>query len=576
MSAVLPLKDSSQPVIELSSGTDAQHPVVYTTFNIRQRRLLTFLLGLTTITSPLTATIYLPLLPLLAQRLRTSAQAINLTITIYIVFQGLSPAIFATLSDSLGRRIVYLITLTLYTLSNLGLALARNNYAALLILRAVQSLGASAAFAISYGVVADVCVPAERGSMVGPISMALNLGTCVGPIVGGLVAYKSGNYGWIFWFLVVVGVVLLGAVAGFLPETARAVVGNGSLKARRWWERTWATPLQVRATGLWHAIKGSKSTEQPSQSDITREGKESRMGENTVLTNKKLKILNPLQCVKIFFLKDAAPILLVHGLNYMIDYSVQTSIPSAFKDVYHFNELEIGLSYLPRGVGIIIGGYTNGRLMDWNYKITAKQTDHAIDRVHGDDIDQFAIERARTRGSYYLLSMMTCSVIGYGWTLNQRGHMGIALFLHFVQGFLGALIYTFSNTLLVDILPETPSTAAAAASIIRCALAALGTATVQPLISALGRGWYFTMLGALTGGVSLIAVWMIRTWGMQWRASRVVKRPSHALGDDSEKNQVKNGVAAPRINEEIQSTDASSSLIRDAGHELGRSPQHRD
>lgn len=34
--------------------------------------------------------------------------------------------------------------------------------------------------------------------MVGPINMALNFGTCVGPIVGGLVAYKSGHYEWIF------------------------------------------------------------------------------------------------------------------------------------------------------------------------------------------------------------------------------------------------------------------------------------------------------------------------------------------------------------------------------------------
>ena len=72
--------------------------------------------------------------------------------------------------------------------------------------------------------------------------------------------------------------------------------------------------------------------------------------------------------------------------------------------------------------------------------------------------------------------------------------MGIALFFQFVQGFLGALIYTLSDTLLVDILPETLGTGVAAASNIQCALAALGTGTVQPLISALGRGWYFTML----------------------------------------------------------------------------------
>ena len=40
--------------------------------------------------------------------------------------------------------------------------------------------------------------------------------------------------------------------------------------------------------------------------------------------------------------------------------------------------------------------------------------------------------------------------------------------------------------------------------------------------------------------------------------------------------KLKNGVAAPRINKEIQLTDALSSVIRDAGHELGRGPQHGD
>ena len=115
---------------------------------------------------------------------------------------------------------------------------------------------------------------------------------------------------------------------------------------------------------------------------------------------------------------------------------------------------------------------------------------------------------------------MTCTVVGYGWALNQHSHMSVPLILQFVQGLFGASVYTFSNTLLVDIHPETPSSAAATASIVRCALAALATATVQPLINELGRGWYFTLLGTLTGGFSLVAVWTIRTWGLQWRASR--------------------------------------------------------
>jgi len=150
-------------------------PVLYTTYSSGQKRLITALLGLTTLASPLTATIYFPLLPLLQKHFRTSAQAINLTMTIYLVVQALSPTIFASLSDSLGRRLIYLTTFTLYALANLGLALNKNSYAALLVLRVLQSIGASSVVSIAYGVVADVCVPAERGRMLGPVMAATNL-----------------------------------------------------------------------------------------------------------------------------------------------------------------------------------------------------------------------------------------------------------------------------------------------------------------------------------------------------------------------------------------------------------------
>ncbi|KAE8307549.1 major facilitator superfamily domain-containing protein [Aspergillus transmontanensis] len=106
--------------------------------------------------SPVTATVYLPLLPTLRSQFSISSQAVNMTLTIYIMVQALSPAIFGPLSDLKGRRPVYL-TLTIYALANLGMALNKHNYAVLLLLRALQSLGASTAFVISYGIVANMC-----------------------------------------------------------------------------------------------------------------------------------------------------------------------------------------------------------------------------------------------------------------------------------------------------------------------------------------------------------------------------------------------------------------------------------
>ena len=110
-----------------------------------------------------------------------SFKSINLTITIYVIYQAISPLLFATASDSFGRRPIYLVTYTVYTVASLGLALNKRSYAALLILRALQSLGASTVLAIAFGVVVDACPPAEKGAMLGPTQGAANLAVCLGP-----------------------------------------------------------------------------------------------------------------------------------------------------------------------------------------------------------------------------------------------------------------------------------------------------------------------------------------------------------------------------------------------------------
>lgn len=52
--------------------------------------------------------------------------------------------------------------------------------------------------AVAYGVVADMCVPAERGKMLGPLMGAANLPVCIGPVIGGWVALGSGSYEGVF------------------------------------------------------------------------------------------------------------------------------------------------------------------------------------------------------------------------------------------------------------------------------------------------------------------------------------------------------------------------------------------
>ncbi|KAH0844118.1 hypothetical protein AYO21_02127 [Fonsecaea monophora] len=478
------VEDGSKPVVETA-------PVTYTVFGPNQKRLLIALLGFATITSPLTATIYFPLLPLLREHFHTTTQAINLTLTIYVIFQAISPAVIGPLSDNMGRRPAYLFTLSLYTAANLGLALNRNHYGVLLGLRAIQSLGASTAYAISFGVVADVCVPSERGRMLGPVSMALNLGACIGPVVGGWVSYSSGSFEWIFWALVIVGGLLLFFVGTFLPETARSLVGNGAQRASLpLWEWTWLRMIQ-RLTPI-DLLRRSAKRGRESSRGRPDEDPGSPSYPKSV---SRLRMSNPLTCLRIIFHLDTFFVLWMHGSFYTVDYSLVAAIPDIYKQIYRFNELQIGLTYLPRAVGIIVGGYFIGRVMDFNYKATARQINWSIDSVSGDELREFPIERARARGSGWLLLVSTAGLVGYGWAVHYHVHVSVLLILQFMQGFWGTCFYTVYNTLLVDVFPQGPSAAAAAASITRCAMAAAGVAVLQPLFDAAERGWYFTVLG---------------------------------------------------------------------------------
>lgn len=506
-----------------SASPQAGGAVAYTVFTDKQKRYLTMVLTLTMLASPLTATIYLPLLPLLAAQYHVSIQAINLTITLYVVFQALSPLFFATASDHFGRRPILLVTYALYTIASLGLALNTRSFAALLILRALQSLGASAVLAVAFGVVADVCPPAERGSMLGPTQGAANVAVCLGPIIGGLVALRSQGVVWVFWALVIFGGMVWSTIAAALPETARNIVGNGSQLQRGKKGICWngsllgltpkiSTPSeQDRRRKSWSPTAVSPKTQSLTHTE--------RGHHRSFLAS--LRKSNPLVVVRMIFWRDTALVLWIAASPYAVWYCVQASIPSIYKDNYGFNELEIGLSFLTGGVAVVVGGYANGKFMDWNYRVIANRAGRTIDKVGGDDLTDFPIETARARGSFWLSTIYTGALAGYGWSVQMNAHESIPLILQFVIAALCTSFQQTFNALLVDIFPESPSTAAASSNITRCTLSAMVVAVLEPIVAAIGRGWFFSMLAILSGAGGVLCCWTIDKYGMKWRRCRL-------------------------------------------------------
>jgi hypothetical protein len=66
----------------------------YTVFSNRDKLVITIIIGIGMFFSPFTANVYFPALSAIQASLHTTPQMINLTMTIYIIFQGLTPTFF--------------------------------------------------------------------------------------------------------------------------------------------------------------------------------------------------------------------------------------------------------------------------------------------------------------------------------------------------------------------------------------------------------------------------------------------------------------------------------------------------
>jgi Major Facilitator Superfamily len=141
---------------------------VYSAFSTWKKRYIVIMVTWAAFISPTSANIYFPALNPIQVDLNVSATLINLTLTSYMIFQGLAPMVFGDLADMAGRRPAYILAFTVYLGANIGLAL-QNSYAALFILRCMQSTGSSGAIALGYGVVADISTSSERGSYMGMV-----------------------------------------------------------------------------------------------------------------------------------------------------------------------------------------------------------------------------------------------------------------------------------------------------------------------------------------------------------------------------------------------------------------------
>jgi len=155
----------------------------------------------------------------LTHELHTSLTWSTWTITVYQLGQIVSLPIAGRLSDSLGRRRMFLAYVTVFTLASLLAGFATSIYV-LIALRFAQALGGGGLMPSTMGVVADLFTR-DRDRWLGLVTSFFPVGALLGPTLGGFIVTYS-TWRAIFFINVPVGAVVLLLLLLLLPP-ARAV-----------------------------------------------------------------------------------------------------------------------------------------------------------------------------------------------------------------------------------------------------------------------------------------------------------------------------------------------------------------
>ncbi|PYH49358.1 MFS general substrate transporter [Aspergillus saccharolyticus JOP 1030-1] len=485
---------------EKNQTTDASPPAPYSILSERKKICLMLTASFAGVISPLSSTIYLPALTSLADAMHVSTARINLTVMIYLIFQALAPSVIGSFSDTHGRRPAYLFCFVISLAANIGLA-RQSNYAALMVLRCLQACGSSPTIALGSAVVADVSTRAERGKYIAYASLGVTLGPALGPVIGGLIDHFLG-WRWIFWFMVIVSAVFLVIIALAFPETCRAVVGNGSISAPRWNQ----PPLAILSPTITTTTTTTNPTSPP--------------------TIPPKRPLNPLRAARLALDRENALILIYGALLYAGIAAVLTTLSGELTTYYHFNAIQVGLCYLPLGMGSLTSRWTVGFLLDRSFRRAAHRDNLPILPNQQQEISNFNIERARLVVAIPLTYGAAGVFVAYGWLMRYRVSLAGVLIILFVGSHLLTGAFTALSTLVVDVNRQSPATAVAANNLFRCLLGAGATAVAAPLIGRIGMGWTATVMAGVWV-VGSPCLWMVYWWGFGWRRQRSVDKEVH-------------------------------------------------
>ncbi|KAL2072574.1 hypothetical protein VTL71DRAFT_11917 [Oculimacula yallundae] len=399
------------------------------------------------ILSPLASSMFAPGIEQIAKSLNTTTDGVIGCQTGFVVMLGIGPLLLAPLSETFGRKPLYLICFTIFTLLQIPTALAKS-LPVLITLRTITGFFGSIGIANGGGTISDMYAPSERAGIFGWYLLGPLLGPTIGPLLGAVIL-DNLNWPWLFWILLMIcSAAVLGAFF-FLRETYVPAILSQRKKA-----------LEAEDSTLYYY---ENEDTRPLDAKLTQ------------------SIKRPL--LILFTQPIVITMALYQALIFAITYSMYTQFQSIYGGIYDFSTLQVGLTYLGPGLGFLTAVWFLVPRIGSLYNSLTKKNNNTPK-------PEFRLPLANIGSVLIPLSLFT-----FAWTTQYHVHFMVPITATFFYGVGQVAIFNAVQNYYIDAFERYAASAIAAGSLFRSVVGGVVPVFTGGLLEKVGLGWGFSIFG---------------------------------------------------------------------------------
>ena len=281
-------------------------------------------------------------------------------LTSYLVANAIIIPISGWLSDVIGRKRYFMISIALFTLASLLCGLAPN-LTTLVIARVLQGIGGGGLAPVEQSILADTFPPRLRGMAFAAFAIVVVVGPVLGPTLGGYITENS-SWHWVFLINVPIGIVSLFLVNLFVDEPKAIKDDRAKLLKRG---------IRVDYIGILLIALGLGFFELT----LDRGEREDWFSSGLIITTATISALSlialafwetnhpePVLDLKLLKNRNFSLTLLVMGVTGMILFGTTQLIPQMLQQVLGYTSFQAGLALTFGGVATLVMVPFAGRL----------------------------------------------------------------------------------------------------------------------------------------------------------------------------------------------------------------------